>query len=280
MSRSSNLIAVAIFLVLVAVVLSLSPRTRERIQGATLSMISPFLSTGSTLQKQVSSVTQRLKTLQELEKENEQLKITNRKLSAESQLLQGLSDENKQLHEALEYRKRSVFQLIPARVIARDASSWWSTVEINRGEENGMEIDMPVLTEDGLVGKVISTSPKTARVVLISDESCKIAASVEGTSERGIVSGEVRGERVGNKAEPLLNLNIRSKQAVVQSGQKVYSSGAGGVFPSGVLVGTVKEFAVRSLDGQAKLIPAVDLASIEDVFVVYDEEKPKEAAAK
>ncbi len=259
-------------MVLVGVVLVLSPKTMERLQGAVLSMITPFLATGSSLQKQVAEVTQRLKTLQELEKENAHLKITNRKLSAENQLLQGLAEENKQLREALEYRKRSVFRLIPARVIGRDTSTWWSTMEINRGEKHGIRIDMPVLTDDGLVGKVISVAAEASRVVLVSDESCKVAATVEGTTERGIVSGNVRGERLANKNEPLLSMNIPSKHAQVQPGQKVYSSGVGGVFPSGVLIGTIQSFANRSLDSQAKVVPAVDLASIENVFVV-DEEK-------
>ena len=67
---------------------------------------------------------------------------------------------------------------------------------------------------------------------------------------------------------PMLDLNYLSKQADLKPGQKVYTSGVGGVFPSGLLVGTVRSFQVRALDGQAKLAPAVDLAKLEDVFVV------------
>ncbi len=67
---------------------------------------------------------------------------------------------------------------------------------------------------------------------------------------------------------PLLDLNFLTKQANLQPGQKVYTSGVGGVFPSGLFLGTVKSFKVRELDGQAKLAPAVDLSHLEDVFVV------------
>jgi rod shape-determining protein MreC len=66
----------------------------------------------------------------------------------------------------------------------------------------------------------------------------------------------------------LLDLNFLSKQANLQPGQKTYTSGVGGVFPSGLLIGTVKEFKVRELDAQARLTPAVDLSKLEDVFVV------------
>jgi len=78
----------------------------------------------------------------------------------------------------------------------------------------------------------------------------------------------VTGERVIGTVTPLLELNFLSKQANLQQGQKVYTSGMGGVFPPGLLLGTVKSFRVRELDGQAQLNPAVDLSKLEDVFVV------------
>jgi len=100
--------------------------------------------------------------------------------------------------------------------------------------------------------------------LLISDESCRVAASVEGSREQGIVSGE----RVTSGLTPVLDLNFLSKQADLKPGQKVYTSGVGGVFPSGLLIGVVKSFHVRALDGQAQLTPAVDLSHLEDLFVV------------
>src|SRR5437016_876702 len=75
-------------------------------------------------------------------------------------------------------------------------------------------------------------------------------------------------ERVTTGLSPSLNLNFLSKQADLKPGQKVYTSGVGGVFPSGLLIGVVKSFHVRELDGQAQLTPAVDLSHLEDVFVV------------
>jgi len=123
---------------------------------------------------------------------------------------------------------------------------------------------MPVVTDEGLVGKTTTVSANISVVLLVSDENCKIATSVEGTREQGIVSGE----RVTAGLNPLLDLNFLSKQADLKPGQKVYTSGMGGVFPSGLLVGVVKSFRVRELDGQAQLAPAVDLSHLEDVFVV------------
>jgi rod shape-determining protein MreC len=154
--------------------------------------------------------------------------------------------------------------LIPARITARDASSWWNTVKIDKGFADGIEPDMPVLTEEGLVGKTTTVAKRASTILLISDENCKVAAIVEGKREQGIV----RGERTSTTSLPEVSLNFLSKGANLKPNQKVLSSGVGGVFPSGVLLGTVKEFQVRALDGHATLIPAVDLATLEDVFVV------------
>jgi rod shape-determining protein MreC len=123
---------------------------------------------------------------------------------------------------------------------------------------------MPVATDEGLIGKITTVSDSVSIVLLVSDENCRVAAKVEGSREQGIVSGE----RVTTGLTPFLNLNFLSKQADLKPGQKVYTSGVGGVFPSGLLIGVVKTFRVRELDGQAQLTPAVDLSHLEDVFVV------------
>ena len=227
-------------------------------------MISPFLSTGSSLEKQISSMRTGLKSLEELEKDNAQLRVENRALNATNQALRDVEREVNRLRLALAYRERSVFKLVPAEIITRDASTWWRTVTINRGKQDGIETDMSVVTDQGLVGKTTTVSESISIVLLVSDENCRVAANVEGTREQGIVSGE----RVAGALTPLLNLNFLSKQANLQPGQRVYTSGVGGVFPSGLLVGMVKDYKVRDLDGQARLAPAGDLAKLEDVFVV------------
>ena len=93
--------------------------------------------------------------------------------------------------------------------------------------------------------------------------------SVENSREQGIV----RGERTSSNSIPQISLNFLSKQAALVSGQKVHTSGVGGVFPPGVLIGAVREYKVRELDGYATIVPAVDLTTLEDVFVVVGNRK-------
>jgi rod shape-determining protein MreC len=263
MNRTS-VIALLIFGAILGYFLSLKPESTRKFQAGIYQLIAPFLSGGSGLQKQITSVRTGLKSLEELERENSALQVDNRQLRATNQALRDVEREVNRLRHALNYRERSVFKLVPAVVVARDSSTWWRTIAINRGKEDGIEGDMPVVTDEGLVGKTTTVSTNISVVLLLSDENCKVASSVEGTREQGIVSGE----RVTTGLTPLLNLNFLSKQADLKPEQKVYTTGVGGVFPSGLLVGVVRSFRVRALDSQAQLVPGVDLSHLEDVFVV------------
>ena len=259
-----NIIALLIFGAILGYFLSFGAESTRKFKAGVYQLLAPFLTSGSGLQKQITSVRTGLKSLEQLERENAALQMENRALRATNQGLRDVEHEVNRLRHALNYRERSVFKLIAAEVLTRDSSTWWRTVTINRGKQDGIETDMPVVTDEGLVGKTTTVSDSISVVLLVSDENCKVAASVEGSREQGIVSGE----RVTAGLNPVLNLNFLSKQADLKPGPKVYTSGVGGVFPSGLLVGVVKSFRVRELDGQAQVSPAVDLSHLEDVFVV------------
>jgi rod shape-determining protein MreC len=263
MNRSS-IIALAVLGAVLAYFLTFGAEGTRKIQAGFYKVISPFLSSGSGIKKQLTSVSSGLQTLEELEKDNASLKVENRSLKATNQALRDVEHEVNRLRQALAYRERSLFRLVPAEILTRDSSTWWRTITINRGKNDHIEPDQPVVTDEGLVGKTATVGDNVTIVLLISDENCKVACTVEGTREQGIVSGE----RVTGSVTPMLDLNFLSKQANLNPGAKVYTSGVGGVFPSGLLVGVIQSFKVRELDGQARVTPAVDLSHLEDVFVV------------
>jgi rod shape-determining protein MreC len=247
---------------------TLSPEALRSMQAGILSALSPFLRTGTAVQENIGAVGKRLQTLDELEVENKELHNENRELRAENSLLRDLKEENGRLRMMLDFRERSDFKLVPARIIARDSSTWWNTVRIDRGFEDGVEADQPVVTDTGLVGKTTTVSKNEAIVVLVTDESCRIGARIEGTREQGIVTGFRVQE---NESEGLLQMNFLSKNAEIEPGQLVITAGVvHGSFPPGLAVGRVKEFKRRSLDGQAIVEPAVQLATTQDVFVLVE----------
>src|SRR3954464_629438 len=234
MNRSS-IIALAVLGVILAYFLTFGAEGTRKLQAGFYKVISPFLSTGSGLKKQFSTVSTGLKTLEELEKDNASLKVENRSLKATNQALRDVEHEVNRLRRALNYRDRALFRLVPAEVITRDSSTWWRTITINRGKVDQIEPDQPVVTDEGVVGKTATVGDNISIVLLVSDENCKVACSIEGSREQGIVSGE----RVTGSISPLLDLNFLSKQANLNQGAKVYTSGVGGVFPSGLLVGSI-----------------------------------------
>ncbi len=266
-----NVIGVVVFVIafIALVVMASNPHFVRRMQQQFLGLLTPFMKSGSTFERKYSAFREGLKTLDELEAEVDKLRVANKEMSATNQTLRGLESENNRLRAALGYHERSVFQLMPAQIIGRDPSAWYSTIVIDRGSDQLIAPDMPVITEEGLVGKTTIVSRDSTVVVLISDEGCKVAANVEGTRVQGIV----RGERSSGTGVPQIAMRFLSKQANLQPHQKVFTSGAGEVFPPGVLIGEIGEFEVRELEGYATVTSAVDLTTLQDVFVVVSDTK-------
>ncbi|MEX1044631.1 MAG: rod shape-determining protein MreC [Chthoniobacterales bacterium] len=260
-----NLILLAVAVLVGLVFLSFSTSRMESLQGRFLDVSTPALQAGSAISGRLSKLNKGLKTLDELEAENAAIIAQNNELRAAQQLLAELATENKRLRSALEYRERAEFRLLPAQIVSRDADSWWSTVKINRGFANKVDSAQPVLTGGGLVGRTTTVAKDISIVLLLTDENCRVAARVEGTDEQGILSGR----RVDGRTSPELVLNFLSRDAKLEPGMKVFTAGvSGGVFPPGILLGVIKEFRTRELDGQAIVEPAADFSRLEDVFVV------------
>jgi rod shape-determining protein MreC len=262
--KRSTIAALGIFAILVMLILLLPSAQKQHMQGALFELVSPVLRTGASVREQLGGVSGGLKHLDELERENKMLKLENEQLRASNSLLQNLQAEVNRLNRALGYSERSAFRLIPARIIVRDNSTWWNTCSIDRGSKDGIATDMAVVTEKGLVGKVTTVSKDIAIVLLISDESLRVSVSIEGTQEQGIVSGT----RASSNLSPDLRIRFLSKNAPLKQGMKVNTAGTGGVFPSNLLIGTIKDFTVKELEGVAAVSAAVDLADVKDVFVI------------
>ena len=260
--RKLQIAALAVLVVATVSFCLLEAGSLSYLKSGLLGILSPISRSGGAVKSGIGSLGKDLMTLDQLQSEYNRLLDENRLLRAENNGLRDLQQDNDHLRQVLGYRERSSFRLTPATVLGHDAAAWWSTIKINRGSKDGITPDMPVITDRGLVGKTTAVSNDISEVVLISDENCKVAAKVEGTKEQGISAGtrDPGGE---------LRLTFLSKLADLQPGQKVYTAGvSGGIFPSGLALGTVKSFRARELDGEAVLEPTADLGGLEEVFVV------------
>lgn len=263
--KTLNLIALSVFMAATIAVLTLDTPTTRAVQAKVLAIFAPFIHASGTVQDTTSEAAAPDVDPKELMRYNEQLKLEVAKLKILSQRHDELLEENNRLREMVGYKMRAPFkQLIAAHVIKRSAAMWWNTLIIDKGSEDGIEPDRAVLTDAGLVGKTGRVTANMAEVVLLTDELCRVAAMVEGTREKGILSGE----RGAFTSTPDLRLRFLSRNGEIAPGMNVLSSGDGGVFPAKLLLGRVKIFENKDIAGEAVVEPAVDFSKLEDVFVV------------
>ena len=188
----------------------------------------------------------------------------------QAQIRQG-SDEDIRMKPALAKtdikvvpKPSQIFKKMIAMVIGRSSSASSNSLVIDKGSLDGIVANSPVITSVGLVGKTATPEAHTTKVILLTDELCRVSAKVEGTFEQGILAGE----RAAQAGQPQLRLRFLSRDAKINIGSRVYSTGEGGVFPADQLLGRVKEFISGDVSGEAIVEPAVDFSTLDEVFVM------------
>ncbi len=193
----------------------------------------------------------------------------------EVQTLKMLERENIELRNQLHFAQQAGRRkLIPCEVVGRDVSGWWQTVRISKGTVEGVASGRAVVTSEGLVGRTIDVSVRTSDVLLLSDPTCKVSARISRTGAFGVISGMGLSWKGGGGCRmDFINKNIQ-----IRPGDEVITSGLGGVYEQGLLVGYVeKVHKDRSgLYQYAYVIPRADLGTLSHVFVVSAEEDPVE----
>jgi rod shape-determining protein MreC len=197
--------------------------------------------------------------------ENEGLRQRVQQLESELSQTHRAADENERLKGLLNLKESISYESVPARVIARDPSLWFDTVTINRGRMSGVELNMPVVTPGGIVGRVVATSPWTAQIMLITDERAA-AGAIVGQLQNSNALGSVRG--MGESG--LVEMHHVSGMATVAVGDNVITTGQDAIYPPGLMVGTVVEVRKVS-DTTPQLIrikPGARLDSLEELAVL------------
>jgi rod shape-determining protein MreC len=198
---------------------------------------------------------------QNLRLNQELVQLQNRLLEFEE-----LQRENHLLRQQLGFVPRAPRTPLPAEVIARDISGWWQTLRVHHGGAARVLPDQAVISSEGLVGKVIDASPRTADILLITDPACRVAVHIGDSGAFGILSGQGLSWR----GAPVCRLDFINKNISIQRGDRVYSSGLGGVFPKGLLVGTIESVSLdeNGLHQHATVIPAANLSDLPVVFIL------------
>ena len=266
MLKQKHYIALGVVTLATLLVLSLPPRAASHLKLAVGSWFLPLFGLAGTLQQLPITAADAALPRRELLRQLETLRHDNEQLHFQATQAAAIARENDQFRALFGWQRQAKWKLKLANVVMRDPANWWHTVQIDLGSRDGITNNLPVLTTDGLVGRVSSVSYTHAQVVLIGDPNCKVSALVENPAhDMGIISP---GGPLDNS---FVELSYLSGSATLQAGQNVITSGLGGVFPKGIPIGQIVdarpvEFGLYT-EARVKLL--VNLGSLEQVWVLF-----------
>lgn len=263
--KKPHYIVSGLVVVVALVVLNLPGQTAVRIKLAIGSLFMPLFGLASSSQHIASETADLVTPRRELARQNQQLQRENQQLRIQAARAEEIARENERLRELLGWQKQSPWKLKLARVVSREPANWWRTVQIDVGSKDGVRENMPVLTPEGLVGRVAAVSFDRAQVLLVGDPNCRVSA---------LVANERRDNGILGAAGPLetdlVELTYLPRGADVKPGQLVQTSGLGGVFPKGITIGRIVD-AYKSEYGlytRARVKLAVNPGALEEVWVL------------
>jgi len=212
----------------------------------------------------------------ELLNENKRLRLEIEELRNKIQQSKPLEEENQELRALLKLKSTSKYRLLAAQLLARDVNGWWQMARLDKGEEDGVRADLPVISPEGLVGQIVSVSRTTSDILFLTNPRIKIAARLARSETFGIISGQ----GVSWKGDAACRMDYIIKGTEINPADEVISSGLGGVFPAGLVIGYVESVQTdpSGLFQYAEVIPAADFRSLDTVFIVLPEKN--EGAAK
>ncbi len=225
-----------LFLVLAAIGLMMLGKAEtlliERVRTGVIDVVAPIMDVLSRPAAKVTAFIDDMRHLTELRGENQQLRLQNGRLLQWQAAARKLSTENATLRELLNIVPDSRVQYASARVFGDSVAVFARSVLINAGGRHGVAKGQAVVTGEGLAGRIISVGDGSARALLITDLNSRIPAIIEESRDRAIVAGD-------NSGRPRLTFIGRDNR--VELGNRVVTSGHGGVFPPGLPVGVVSE---------------------------------------
>lgn len=191
----------------------------------------------------------------------EQLRAQNTELRTRVADLEEARLENERLKALVNFVAANKLQSLGARVIGRPTNSWEGVITIDRGSSDGVKAGMPVVGPRGLLGQTVDVTAHSAKVQLITDQRSGVAAMIQSSRAEGIVRGSIEGR---------LSLEFVSRDTTVTVGDVVLTSGMGGVYPKGIIVGEVTSVSSQPSDlyQHIGVEPAGSLSGIEEVVVL------------
>jgi rod shape-determining protein MreC len=257
----------AVILSVMLCLLSAFSSTSDFLSNAAGVVTYPFRAAGSAVSTWVGNISDNFRNTEALEKENEELRKQIAQMEEANRQAAADSAENERLRSLLNLRQqRRDFAFESATVLERSSSNWASTLTLSKGTEQDVAVNDCVVDANGfLVGVVTKVGVNWCTVTTLLDPSSQLGAMIFRTDAVAVAAGDL-----SLLGENRLRLNYISSGADLLNGDQVVTSGLGGYYPSGLVIGSVEEVRTDSsgLIQYAVLSPMADLPSLTEVFII------------
>jgi rod shape-determining protein MreC len=238
----------------------------QPVRNATRALLVPFQAGLTTIGTDVSSLLRSARDLRYLRQRNAELQAEANRFSVENARLTEVERENERLRQLLNFTRSNPWYdykaaAVVGHKIGEDTSNLLFSIFIDVGARDGVAINMPVITDRGLVGRVVAVGPNVAEVLLLIDPVSAVNARVQNSRVTGIVRGNIDGGLVMERIP---------QGEVISPGDIVLTSGLGGSFPDKLVIGQITEVLQRDSDifQRARIRPTVDFGKLEEVLVI------------
>ena len=259
-----GIIITIIFLIILVILTNLGSNKFTNTENILNKLVMPIQNGLTNLKNKIAGNNSFFEDINKLKEQNEELIKKNKELEQKLRELEIIKAENLTLRQYLNMsEKYTEYTAVPAYIINRDISNLSSIFVINVGKKDGVDANMPVIAEDGLVGYIISATDTTAKVQPIIDPSTSISSTVS-TSRDSVIATGILG------STNTLKLTYIPTEAEIVLNDTIETSGIGGIYPKGIIIGNIKEIkdTKNITDRYAIIETAVDFAKLETVLVI------------
>ena len=260
-------IIITVIILILIVIFSNGENNSNFFENAATNLIMPIQNGLTYLKNKISGNSTFFTDINNLQNENEELRQKNSELEQSLRELENIKTENETLKEYLNLtEKYGEYKTIPGYVINKDISNYSKTIVINIGSDDGVQENMTVIGDEGLVGHVVSVTNNTAKVQTIVDTASSISCSMSTTKDSIVCKGTLDGQ------SELRAMYIPTDANIIQ-GDSIETSGLGGIYPKGIHVGTVKSVTNTQniTDRYAVVETAVDFDKLDTVLVITNQ---------
>ena len=259
--RRALVIVVILFLTLLLFLPRQSQKWLGQVEDPLAMILETPLHAVASIQDSLQEIWNHYIALQHVWEENETLRQKIRELEGERNLLKEQAIITGQFQELEAYQETTPMMTTAARIIGRNVSNWYQAMIIDKGARDGIHAEMGVITEAGVVGRVVRTNPTTAIVLLLSDPNVAITGMIQTSRDQGIIQGTPQGNIQMKYLPPL---------SPVQLGDEVVTSGLTDDFPRGLYIGRIQQVtkAATDLFQSGGIAPVVDFSKLEGVLVI------------